>query len=97
MQMQSDQYLGWLALGLTPGPGPLMAGRLLRDRGSPEAIFNASLTTLEAKRLPVAVALAIYTRQSRSAAANELALLQALGCHLVTREEPHYPQRLGEI
>jgi hypothetical protein len=51
--MQSDQYLGWLALGLTPGLGPRMAGGLLRDLGSPEAIFNASLTRLEAKRLPV--------------------------------------------
>jgi DNA processing protein len=89
--MQSDQYLGWLALGLTPGLGPRMAGKLLRDLGSPEAIFKASLTTLEAKRLPVTVAQAIHTRQSLSAAAKELAQVQALGCHLVTWDEPHYP------
>jgi DNA processing protein len=35
-----------LALGLTPDLGPRMAGKLLRDLGSPEAIFNASLTAL---------------------------------------------------
>jgi DNA processing protein len=95
--MQSDQYLGWLAFGLTPGLAPRMAGKLLRDLGSPEAIFNASLTRLEANRLPVAVAQAIHTRQSLSAAAKELARVQALGCQLVTWEEPHYPQRLREI
>ena len=95
--MQSDQYLSWLALGLTPGLGPRMAGKLLRDLGSPEAIFNASLTSLESRRLPAAVAQAIHTRQSLSAAAKELAQVQALACHLVTWDEPHYPQRLREI
>ena len=52
--MESDQYLGWLALALTPGLGARMAGKLLREMGSPDAIFNASLTALEAQRLPAA-------------------------------------------
>jgi DNA processing protein len=95
--MQPDQYLGWLALGLTPGLGPRMAGKLLRDFGSPEAIFNASLSALESKRLPAAVAQAIHTRQSLSAASKELAQVQAVGCQLVTWDEPNYPQRLREI
>jgi DNA processing protein len=95
--MQPDQYLGWLALGLTPGLGPRMAGKLLQDFGSPEAIFSASLTALESKRLPAAVAQAIHTRQSLSAASKELAQVQAVGCHLVTWDEPGYPHRLREI
>ncbi len=95
--MQPDQYLGWLALGLTPGLGPRMAGKLLQDFGSPEAIFNASLSALESKRLPAAVAQAIHTRQSLSAASKELAQVQAVGCQLVTWDEPNYPQRLREI
>jgi DNA processing protein len=95
--MQPDQYLGWLALGLTPGLGPRMAGKLLQEFGSPEAIFNAPLSALESKRLPAAVAQAIHTRQSLSAASKELAQVQAVGCHLVTWDEPHYPQRLREI
>src|ERR1700689_4937896 len=61
--MAPDQYLEWLALALTPGLGARMAGKLLRAMGSPEAIFNASLTELESHRLPAAVAQMIHTRQ----------------------------------
>jgi len=95
--MQPDQYLGWVALALTPGLGARSAGKLLREMGSPEAIFNASLTTLEAHRLPAAVAQAIHSRQPLSAAAKELAQAQAAGCKLLTWDEPEYPQRLREI
>lgn len=95
--MQSDQYLGWLALALTPGLGARSAGKLLRQMGSPEAVFNASLTSLEAHRLPAAVAQAIHTRQSLSVAAKELAQVQAAGCRLLTWDEPEYPPRLREI
>jgi DNA processing protein len=89
--------LGWLALALTPGLGARMAGKLLRAMGSPEAIFNASLTELESHRLPAAVALMIQTRQPMSAAAKELAQAQAAGIRLLTWDEPQYPQRLREI
>jgi len=69
----------------------------LREFGSPEAIFNASLTTLEAQRLPATVAQAIHTRQPLSDATKELAKAQATGCRLLTWEEPEYPSRLREI
>jgi DNA processing protein len=74
-----------------------MAGKLLRAMGSPEAIFNASLTELESHRLPAAVAQMIHTRQPMSAAAKELAQAQAAGIRLLTWDEPQYPQRLREI
>lgn len=95
--MDSSQYLGWLALALTPGLGARMAGKLLRVFGSPEAIFNASLTALEAQRLPAAVAQALHTRQPLSLAAKELAQAEAIGCRLLTWDEPDYPARLREI
>jgi DNA processing protein len=95
--MESTQYLGWLALALTPGLGARMAGKLLREFGSPEAVFNTSLTSLEAQRLPAAVAQALHSRQSMSDAARELAQAQALGCRLLTWDEPEYPARLREI
>lgn len=95
--MASDQYLGWLALALTPGLAAHMAGKLLRAMGSPEAIFKASLTELESHRLTAAVAQAIHTRQPVSAAAKELAQAQAAGIRLLTWDEPEYPQRLREI
>jgi DNA processing protein len=95
--MVPDQYLGWLALALTPGLGARMAGKLLRAMGNPDAIFNASLTELESYRLPAAVAQLIHTRQPISAAAKELAQAQAAGVRLLTWDEPEYPQRLREI
>jgi DNA processing protein len=95
--MEPDRYLGWLALALTPGLGARTAGKLLRELGSPEAIFNASLTALEAQRLPAAVAQAIHSRQPLSSAAKELAQSQAAGCRLLTWDEPEYPARLREI
>jgi DNA processing protein len=95
--MDSSQYLGWLALALTPGLGARSAGKLLREFGSPTAIFNASLTALEAQRLPAAVAQSLHSKQSLSLAAKELAQAQALGCHLLTWDEPAYPARLREI
>ena len=95
--MDPDHYLGWLALALTPGLGARVAGKLLRQFGSPEAIFEASLTALEAQHIPAAVAQAIHSRQPLSVAAKELAQVQAAGCRLLTWDEPQYPPRLREI
>ena len=71
--METCQYIGWIALALTPGLGPRLAGKLLREFGSPEALFEASLTSLEAQHLPAAVAQAIHSRQPLSAAAKAMA------------------------
>jgi DNA processing protein len=95
--MDSDHYLGWLALALTPGLGVRMAGKLLREMGNPQEIFNASLTELEGHHLPAAVAQAIHSRRPLSDAAKELAAAQAAGCKLLTWDEPAYPARLREI
>ncbi len=95
--MHPDDYVGWLALALTPGLGARMAGKLLREFGSPDAIFSASLTALEGQRLPAAVAQALHSRRPLSDAAKELAQVQAAGCRLLTWDEPEYPQRLKEI
>ncbi|HKQ85748.1 MAG TPA: DNA-processing protein DprA [Candidatus Acidoferrales bacterium] len=95
--MDSADYLEWVALALTPGLGARMAGKLLREFGSPGAIFDASLTSLEAQRLPAAVAQALHSKQPLSDAARELASVQASGCRLLTWDEPEYPTRLREI
>lgn len=94
--MEADQHLGWLALALTPGLGARMAGKLLREFGSPEAVFNASLTALEAQHLAAAVAQAIHSREPLSAAAKELAQVQQDGCSLLNWGDPAYPHLLRE-
>lgn len=83
--LDSDHYLAWLALALAPGLGARMAGKLLREFGRPDAIFAAPLTTLEAQRLPAAVAQAIHTRLESCG--------QGLGAGawLLTWDEPEYP------
>src|SRR5277367_28442 len=97
LSMHSDDYIGWLALALTPGLGARTAGKLLREFGSPDAVFNASLTALEGQRLPAAVAQSLHSRRPLSDAAKELAQVQASGCRLLTWDEPEYPARLREI
>ncbi|HEY6903803.1 MAG TPA: DNA-processing protein DprA [Candidatus Acidoferrales bacterium] len=95
--MHPDDYVGWLALALTPGLGARTAGKLLLEFGSPDAIFDASLTSLEGQRVPAAVAQALHSKRPLSDAARELAQAQAMGCRLVTWDEPEYPARLREI
>ena len=95
--MEPDQYLGWLALALTPGLGVRLAGKLLCEFGSPEAVFSASLTALEAQHLPAPVAQAIHSREPLSAAAKELAQVQQAGCRLLNWGEAAYPHLLREI
>lgn len=67
----------WLALARTAGLGTRTAGKRVQAFGSPEAVFAASLTTLEAQHLPAAVAQAIHSRQPLRSAAKQLAPAQA--------------------
>jgi DNA processing protein len=92
-----DASLSWLALHLTPGLGARLTGRLLRQFGSPEEVFRASLTELEACRLPAATAQAVASHESFSAAEKELAEVRRLGCRLMNWDETEYPKRLLEI
>ena len=95
--MDLDASLDWLALALTPGLGTRLAGKLLRQCGSPEEIFRASLTELEACRVSPAAALAIHARSSHKEAEEELARVRKLGCRLLNWGETEYPKRLLEI
>jgi DNA processing protein len=89
--------LPWLALRLTSGLGARLAGKLLRQFGAPEEVFRASLTELEACRLPAVVAQAVVSRAGFHDAEKEVAELQRLGYGLLNWEESAYPRRLLEI
>ena len=95
--MDLEHSLPWLALRLTPGLGARLAGKLLRQFGSPEEIFRASLTELEACQLPAAVAQAIFSHAAFRDGEKELAQVRKAGCHLIHWEESAYPKRLAEI
>jgi DNA processing protein len=96
--MELDASLCWLALTLTPGLASRLSARLLREFGSPEEIFRASLTRLEACRLPASVAQAVFQKQSFKRAEKELAQVgQVDDCQLLNWTEPEYPQSLLQI
>ena len=95
--MDLDASLHWLGLSVTPGLAARLTSRLLKTLGPPEAIFSASLTELEACRLPAPVAQAIHSRDPLKAAEKELAELRKLDGKLVHWEEPLYPKLLLEI
>jgi len=95
--VELDQSLSWLALALTPGLGARLTARVLREFGTPEGVFAASLTALEACNLPAATAQAINSHGAFSAAQKELAQIRDLGVQLLHWGESAYPQRLLEI
>jgi DNA processing protein len=95
--VELDASLDWLSLAMTPGLGSRLTGKLLRQFGSPEGIFRASLTELEGCRLPSTPAQAIQSRLAHKDAEEELTRIRKLGCRLLNWDEPEYPQRLLEI
>ncbi len=95
--MQLHDSLYWVALSVTPGLASRLTARLLHTFGTPEAIFRATLTELEACRLPAPVAQAIASQAPLKAAEKEITQLKKVGCHLINWEETEYPPRLREI
>jgi len=96
--MELDASLSWLALALTPGLASRLSARLLREFGSPEEVFRAPLTRLEACRLPAPVAQAVFKKQSFKRAEKELALTRRIDrCRLLNWTDPEYPQTLLQI
>src|SRR2546422_5083769 len=95
--MELDASLYWLALSLTPGIAARLSGKLLHQFGSPEGVFRASLTELEACHLPAPAAQAIAKQTALRLAEKELAALRRNGSALLHWEEPQYPKRLREI
>jgi DNA processing protein len=95
--VELDASLYWLALGLTPGLGARLTARLLGHFGTPEKVFRASLTELEACRLPAPVAQSIHAQRAISAAEKELAELRKIGAQLLNWNEAAYSKLLRSI
>lgn len=95
--MDLEASLSWLALTLTPGIAARLSARLLREYGSPEAVFRAPLTGIEACNVPAPAAQAIFKKQMFWRAEKELDALRKVGGMLVSWKEPEYPQALLQI
>ena len=96
--MELDSSLSWLALSLTPGLASRLSARLLKRFGSPDAVFRAGLTDLEACSLPAPVAQAVYKKEAFKRAEKELKATGNIDrCRLLNWTEPDYPQTLLQI
>lgn len=96
--MQLENALPWLALCLTRGIAARLSARLLRQFGSPEAVFSAPLRQLEACELPAGTAQAVAKKEAFTRAEKELAALRSIpNAHLINWTEPNFPQTLLQI
>ena len=95
--MASDASLkAWLTLSLTRGLGGESARRLLRELGSPEAVFAASVSSLKSFVKPD-VAAEINKGIAEDVIASAVAWLEDNNNHIVTLADSDYPQALLNI
>ena len=97
VQSTISQSSYWLALALTPGLGPTRGRKLVQHFGSPDRIFHAPLTELEAVGLLPVSAQTIGTGLSLTKAEEEIARANEAGAKIITPADPEFPTRLLEI
>ncbi|MGC2047217.1 MAG: DNA-processing protein DprA [Gallionella sp.] len=86
----------WLSLSLTRGLGAESARRLLKEFGSPDAVFTASINSLKSV-VKSDVAAEISAGINEDAIASTLAWLEDANNHIITLADDDYPQALLNI
>jgi DNA processing protein len=92
-----EEELHWLALRLIPGLGTRKANQLLERLRTPQAIFRASRSELEASGLSGSVAQTIASGCTFDDAVDQQQKMLESGARLVAFSDPAYPARLKEI
>ena len=92
-----EEELHWLALRLVPGLGTNKAGRLIQQLRTPQAIFRASRSDLEATGLSGSVAQTIASGCTFEDAVDQQQKMLETGTALVPIADPRYPALLKEI
>ena len=87
----------WISLNMTPGVGPRVATRLLEAFGSPDNVFHATRSQLEALRIKPETIESIIGRELEARAAVELERVKKLGGDILILDDGSYPQMLREI
>jgi DNA processing protein len=87
----------WLALALTPGLGPTRGRRLVEFFGNINAVFQASLTELEATGVRAVSAQSLGTGRSLELAQDELACAAAANVRVISLDDSAYPSQLKQI
>jgi DNA processing protein len=97
MTLIDDVTCYWLGLARVDGLGVRGAHQLIGYFGSPQAVYQASLTELEGCGLPASVARAIFVQAGLKEADKEIGAAEKAGCSLVTYGREGYPPLLQEI
>jgi|SRR5579862_4616654 len=92
-----EEELHWLALTLVPGLGTRMAGKLLDRFRTPQAVFRASRSELEAAGVGGAVAQSIASGCSFEDALDQQNAMAEHAAVSIPRSDPRYPALLAEI
>lgn len=95
--MSREEELYWLALHLVPGLGKRKAAQLLSQYSTPQLIFQASASELEAAGLAGSVARSIASGCVFEDAAGQQEKAMAAGAMVVPMSDERYPARLREI
>jgi DNA processing protein len=82
---------------MVPGLGTLSSFRLLQKLGSPQAVFRASASELEAAGATQVQARNIASGYSFEDAVDQQGKLLAFGAQLIPIQDPCYPEKLREI
>ena len=92
-----EEELHWLALRMVPGLGTRRMGLLLERLHTPQAIFRASASELEAAGLTGAIARSVASGSSFDDAASQQEKIREAGAELITLGDPRYPEALRKI
>ncbi|HLH38310.1 MAG TPA: DNA-processing protein DprA [Bryobacteraceae bacterium] len=95
--LENDVELHWLALRLTPGLGTRKAGQLIGIFRTPQSIFRASRSELEAAGLASSVAQSIASGCTFDEAVSQQQKLREFDAQLIPLTDPRYPPRLLDI
>jgi DNA processing protein len=96
-QLTDEEELYWLALRMVPGLGTRRIGQLLDRLRTPQAIFRASASELEAAGLSGAVARSVSSGCSFEDAAGQQQKIRDAGAQLITLNDARYPEALRKI
>jgi DNA processing protein len=92
-----ETELHWLALRMTPGLGTRTAVRLIETFKTPEAVFRASRSELEAAGVSQGLAQSVSSGCAFDDAVTQQQKLAETGSVVIPLTDPRYPARLKEI
>lgn len=97
MEPDDESRLFWVALTRVEGLGVRGAYQLVQHFATPQAVYMAPLTELEACGLPARVAQAIFAQAGLQEAGKEMEAAAKGGARLLTLSDKDYPPLLKQI